>query len=173
MRHGHLAGRSIAITGIDFASIPYGAPVACFWPQIEALDPIALFLKLDADDFPLALPCVADGGGPLVMRAWKPGDPLQPSPAGGKQPLDSAAILEPRCVFVPVAAFDAQGWWLGDGSGAYDRTLERLRAARPKTVAIGVAFDEQKVDAIPRDANDQPLDWMMTPSGAKRCRRAI
>ena len=35
-------------------------------------------------------------------------------------------------------------------------------------VVVGVAYDEQKVDAVPRLDYDERLDWMLTPSGAIR-----
>ncbi len=52
--------------------------------------------------------------------------------------------------------------------GFYDRTLARLRAIKP-VVAVGVAYDELKVDAVPHQGYDQPLDWVLTPSGPLRC----
>jgi len=36
-------------------------------------------------------------------------------------------------------------------------------------VAVGVAYDELKVDAVPHLQYDQPLDWVLTPSGPIRC----
>ena len=30
---------------------------------------------------------------------------------------------------------------------------------------IGLAYDEQKVDAVPHSDYDQRLDWVLTPSG--------
>jgi 5-formyltetrahydrofolate cyclo-ligase len=39
-----------------------------------------------------------------------------------------------------------------------------------KTIdAIGLAFDEQEVDAVPHLDYDQRLDWVLRPSGAIRC----
>jgi len=32
-------------------------------------------------------------------------------------------------------------------------------------VAVGLAFDEQRVDAVPHTTYDQRLDWVLTPSG--------
>jgi 5-formyltetrahydrofolate cyclo-ligase len=36
-------------------------------------------------------------------------------------------------------------------------------------VSIGIAFDEQRVDAVPRADYDEPLDWVLTPSGPTKC----
>ncbi len=56
------------------------------------------------------------------------------------------------------------GYRLGYGGGFYDRTLARLRAIKP-VVAVGLAYDEQKVDAVPHLDYDERLDWVLTPSG--------
>jgi 5-formyltetrahydrofolate cyclo-ligase len=43
-----------------------------------------------------------------------------------------------------------------------------LRARKP-IVAVGIAFDEQRVDAVPHLDYDERLDWVLTPSGPIRC----
>jgi 5-formyltetrahydrofolate cyclo-ligase len=82
--------------------------------------------------------------------------------------IDDKTVLEPDVVLVPLLAFDAQGFRLGYGGGFYDRTLARLRAIKP-VVAVGVAYDELKVDAVPHRSYDERLDWVLTPSGPQRC----
>jgi len=32
-----------------------------------------------------------------------------------------------------------------------------------------LAYDEQRLDAVPRLDYDEPLDWVLTPSGPFRC----
>ena len=55
---------------------------------------------------------------------------------------------------------------LGYGGGYYDRSIARLRALKP-VVAMGLAYDEQEVPAVPWEAHDAPLDWVLTPSGLR------
>ncbi|NOT70276.1 MAG: 5-formyltetrahydrofolate cyclo-ligase [Hyphomicrobium sp.] len=169
-RHGFLAGRSVAMTGLDFASVPFGATIGCFSPRLDEFDPLALVLKLDADDFPLALPVVQGDGRPLLYRSWKPGDTLKANGFGVKEPLDTALPAEPRCILVPLLAFDSAGYRLGMGGGSYARTIAALRSKNKKLIVIGIAFDEQKIDHVPHEDGDQRLDWLLTPSGAKKCR---
>ena len=88
---------------------------------------------------------------------------------GIAEPLPSRAALEPDIVLVPLLAFDAQGYRLGYGGGFYDRSLAGLRAKKP-IVAVGIAYDELKVDAVPHLDYDQRVDWVLTPSGPLRCR---
>ena len=57
-------------------------------------------------------------------------------------------------VLVPGRAFDKKGVRLGRGGGHYDRLLEKW----PASVRIGVAFREQIVSAVPREAHDIVMD---------------
>jgi 5-formyltetrahydrofolate cyclo-ligase len=58
-------------------------------------------------------------------------------------------------VIVPGLAFDKANNRLGRGAGYYDRFLPGL----PKTSAkIGIAFDFQIVDRLPKEEHDVPLD---------------
>ena len=86
---------------------------------------------------------------------------------GIAEPKPDKPALEPDILLVPLLAFDAAGWRLGYGGGYYDRTLRGLRARKP-VVAVGIAFDEQQVDAVPHLDYDERLDWVLTPSGAIR-----
>lgn len=68
-------------------------------------------------------------------------------------------ILEPQntpytgdfdLIVVPGMAFDRQGSRLGRGKGFYDRFL----AKHPKTPTIGLCFDFQVVEYIPKEPHD-------------------
>jgi 5-formyltetrahydrofolate cyclo-ligase len=65
-------------------------------------------------------------------------------------------------------AFDAEGYRLGYGGGFYDRTLARLRKIKT-VVVVGLAYDGQRVDAVPHVDYDEQLDWVLTPTGPLRC----
>ena len=59
-------------------------------------------------------------------------------------------------MLVPGMAFDACGNRLGRGKGYYDRFLSSLSTPRPKL--LGVCFDFQKVDVVPTESCDIPVD---------------
>ena len=84
--------------------------------------------------------------------------------------MASAPAVDPDVVLCPLLAFDRTGHRLGYGGGFYDRTLARLRALKP-VVAIGLAYDEQRVDAVPHLDYDERLDWVLTPTGPIKCAR--
>ncbi len=67
-------------------------------------------------------------------------------------------------IAVPGVAFDRRGHRLGYGGGYYDRLLGH-RTTRPRCV-VGLAFDFQVLDELPHDADDEPMDWVVTESWA-------
>lgn len=70
-------------------------------------------------------------------------------------------------IFMPLVAFDAEGWRLGSGAGFYDRSLHHLRGGRiwrrPKL--IGVAYEFQRVPRLDPAPWDVPLDAVITEHG--------
>ena len=61
-------------------------------------------------------------------------------------------------VVVPGMAFDKEGKPLGRGKGFYDRLLPKLTNAKK----IGICFPYQLVDTVPTDAQDIPMDKIIT-----------
>ena len=80
-----------------------------------------------------------------------------------------AGIMEPEgersspenidIVVVPAVAFDLEGHRLGYGKGYYDRFLKKTKALK-----VGVAYDFQIVDKLPREQHDVPVDLIITPT---------
>jgi 5-formyltetrahydrofolate cyclo-ligase len=167
-RHGAGAGARLAEHGLGFLEVAPGAVVSGFSAIRDEIDAGPLLASLAAEGYRLALPVMQGKGKPLLFRAWAPGDEMAAAVWGIAEPLQTQPLLEPDVVLVPLLAFDASGWRLGYGGGFYDRTLAGLRA-RKSIVAVGIGYDELKVDAVPHLDYDQPLDWVLTPSGPLRC----
>ncbi len=170
-RHGAVASRDIAAHGIAFAGRPAPAIVSGFLAIGDEIDPTPLMTRLLEEGYRLCLPVMEGKGKPLVFRSWAPGEPLGETMWGIREPLPEAEVLDPDIVLGPLLAFDIAGYRLGYGGGFYDRTLARLRALKP-IVSIGIAFDEQRVDAVPHVDYDERLDWILTPSGSLKCKGA-
>lgn len=166
---GTSASTRIAAHGIGFSGVEAPAIVSAFLPIGEEIDPTPLMQRLSGEGYSLALPVMEAKGHPLVFRAWAPGEPLAETMWGIREPLASAPAVEPDVVLGPLLAFDADGYRLGYGGGFYDRTLARLRSLK-RVVAVGLAYDGQRVDAVPHVDYDERLDWVLTPSGPIRCR---
>ena len=75
--------------------------------------------------------------------------------------LERAVLIRPEAldlVLVPCTAFDAACRRVGMGKGYYDRYLPRCRNA----VALGVAFEAQRVPEAAADEQDWRLDGFVT-----------
>ncbi len=144
---------------------PEGGAVSAYWPIGSEIDPRPLMRRLHEDGHPIALPVVVAPARPLVFRAWRPGDPLEPAGLGTREPLADRPELTPRVLIVPLLAFDRAGYRLGYGGGYYDRTLTGLRRAG-ETLAVGVAYAAQEIAEVPHDGDDQPIDWLVTEAEA-------
>ena len=144
--------------------------VSAFAPMAEELRIWPLLRRLAGDGVRLVLPVMQGKGQPLIFRVWTPGDAMDSGVWGISEPKADKPALDPDVLLMPLLAFDRQGWRLGYGGGFYDRTLQGLRA-RKSVVAVGLGYDEQEVDAVPRLGYDQRLDWVLTPSGPRQCPR--
>lgn len=64
-------------------------------------------------------------------------------------------------IVVPAVAYDKNCYRLGYGGGFYDRFLQKLRN---DCITIGIAFDLQIFDSIPKESHDAQLDFIITES---------
>lgn len=157
---GHLAAlpELIATTG----------PVSAFWPIRSEADPRPVLEWLRDRGVPTCLP-VTRRDAPLLFRAWAPWEPIVPGGFGTLIPPETAPIVRPALLIVPLAAFDRACHRIGYGKGHYDRTLAALaHDGGPKPIAIGIAYGAQEVDAIPATATDVQLDAIVTEHGVLR-----
>lgn len=138
-----------------------GTIVSGFMPMKTEINPLPLLRKLADAGAQMALPAIAGRGKPLIMRAWKIGDPLQTGQWGIREPTPEAAEVAPDILIVPLAAFDRAGHRIGYGAGYYDMTIKALRAKK-KVVAIGVAFAAQEIARVPATTRDARLDLVLT-----------
>lgn len=173
---GGLAAKVARFAG-DVLALAPGERGAAARPVVSAymaigseLDPGPLFGALTARGAQGALPVIEKRGRPLLFRGYSVGDELEEKLWGIREPVESRPVLEPDILLLPLLAFDDAGWRLGYGGGFYDRTLGALRARKP-IVAIGLAYDGQRVDAVPHDDYDEPLDFVLTPSGLREFQR--
>jgi 5-formyltetrahydrofolate cyclo-ligase len=142
-------------------AIPPHIIVSGFMPLKSEINPLPLMKRLAEAGAMLALPVVAGRGKPLLMRAWRWGEPLAQGVWGLHQPKPEAPEVEPDILLVPLLAFDRAGHRIGYGAGYYDMTLARLRARKAVT-AIGIAFAAQEVSTVPATTHDERLDLVLT-----------
>ena len=140
--------------------------ISAYRPIRTEIDPTPLMNALHDAGHKLCVPVILGDGQPLEFHAWWPGVAMKAGAFGAEVPAE-VQILEPDLLLVPLLAFDDRGWRLGYGGGFYDRTLQGLRTKRP-TKAIGLAFEAQRIDAVPIESTDQPLDAIATEQGIIR-----
>lgn len=106
----------------------------------------------------VAVPFLIDRTTMLASRitGW---DGLAPGRLGILAPTTPAPVATPiDCVLVPGLAFSLAGARLGFGAGYYDRWL----AAHPNATRVGLCFEYQVDEGTPREAHDEPLDYLIT-----------
>ena len=114
----------------------------------------------------IALPVTIQRAAPLIFRLLQRDDLLVAQKWGILEPTENAPVVQPDVILLPLLAFDKAGRRLGYGGGFYDRTLHMLRQDRP-IVAVGLAYAEQEIDAVPHDNYDQHLDYILSPEGLR------
>jgi 5-formyltetrahydrofolate cyclo-ligase len=159
------AARQAAAEAIASRAFPVkiapGTIVSGFSPMKTEINPIPLLRKLADAGASLALPAIAGRGKPLIMRAWKFGDPFKAGQWGIREPMPEAPQVDPDILIVPLACFDRAGHRIGYGAGYYDMTINALRAKK-KVIAIGIAFAAQEIDKVPATPRDARLDLVLT-----------
>ncbi len=165
-----LAAR-LATEGLNLALRLRPHVVSAYFALAREPSTLPLLEALARHGVTTALPITGARDKPLVFRQWRPGEPTVKGKMAISEPLASAPEVAPDLLFVPLAAFDRTGHRIGYGAGFYDRTLAKLRAAKP-ICAIGVAYASQALPKIPHEAHDERLDYVLTERELIDCRQA-
>lgn len=95
----------------------------------------------------------------MVFRYVLGMNDLKTGTFGILEPQDNTTVMEqPDVIILPVVAFDSMLNRIGQGGGYYDVYLK----AHPKAYKIGLAYEFQKTESIPRKGWDVPLDLIIT-----------
>jgi len=90
---------------------------------------------------------------------------LAPAKFGVLEPKTKMiSVKQPEVVIIPGLAFDLDMHRLGYGKGYYDKLLKELNAKR-----IGICFDLQIIEKIPKHEHDQKLNIMISEKRILRC----
>ena len=164
-REAHGAGLDgAAQTALREVLAPWrGQALAGYIPIRTEIDPLPVMAQWEAA---VGVPVIRGAGLPLEFHRWTPDCDMIEGPFGAAVPACPEQV-DPQVLIVPLVAFDSRGYRLGYGGGFYDRTLERLRAVRP-TWAVGFAYAAQRLESLPIEPTDQPLDAVVTENGEIR-----
>jgi len=75
---------------------------------------------------------------------------------------------ELQLVVVPGIAFDTQGSRIGTGKGFYDSLLRRTTTKVP---LVGLCFEENLEEALPKESHDVKMDIIVTDKKVIRCKK--
>ncbi len=112
----------------------------------------------------LALPVINPAEyGVMQFYAWPTEASLLPNRFGIEEPQGTAALHgKIDLVLAPLVAFSNDGTRIGMGSGYYDRWLA-TQSARP--VLVGIAYELQRVESLPKMHWDIPMNMVITEKG--------
>lgn len=90
------------------------------------------------------------------FRGWSD---LEKGPLGILEPKSGGTIDVGKIdlAFLPGVAFDKKGMRLGYGKGVFDRLFAKSGAKR-----VGLAYEFQIVDVIPKEIHDLKMDFVVT-----------
>lgn len=146
------------------ALIPEGATIGVYSALAEEAPATSYAKWFHEAGHPVALPWFAAHASPMEFRHWDAPwlyETLAPGPYRALQPeSDTAAVVVPDVLFVPLVGFTAEGHRLGQGGGHYDRWLAR----NPDATPIGLAWDCQLAESLPMEEHDRPLAAVITPT---------
>jgi len=151
--------------------------VLLYWPIKNEIDTRPLLVELWERGAVALLPrCRPDQPGFMDLCACTCEEDLVEGSFGIMEPAatcptseESGDVFVPDMALVPAVAFDAHGYRLGFGGGYYDRLL-----ARPEmddTVTIGLCHDFQRLERLPTNAWDEPVQAVCTEKELKWFRR--
>lgn len=143
-----------------------GSLVALYAPKGTEVETAALDTRVRARGLRVAYPRVVDGDRCLAFHEVMP-EGLAAGRFGLHEPrIDAPPVaLDAIAAFViPGLAFDREGGRVGWGRGYYDTTL----AQAPGALRIGIAFDCQIIERVPRDLHDALLHYVVTETATHR-----
>lgn len=144
--------------------------------DVFAVSSVGLFLAHDGEpdltpliealwnrDATVALPVLRDDPEDYSMRfmPWRNGDTLGSGRYGIPVP-PKAEVISPETLLVSMVGFDTDGNRIGRGAGYFDRYLATYVGN-----VVGVAFETQKLDAVPIDTHDVAMPVVVTEFGVR------
>jgi len=139
--------------------------IAIYSPYRGEVETGLLFEQAQAEGKQITYPYIASEGHALLFYGIDSLEQLTQSSWGPLAPdlalsLQKVGMEEIDLMLIPALAYDLSGWRLGRGKGFYDRTLKGFKGIR-----LGIAYDFQRVSAVPHQEGDEPVQWLATETG--------
>jgi 5-formyltetrahydrofolate cyclo-ligase len=153
------AAQAITEQALGLSDLQNVTPVGGYWPIRSEVDPRPLMEGLLERGQDVALSQILHPH--LSWRLWQPGDVLIKGGFGVREPGPDAPEVFPKCLLVPLVAFDRRGGRIGYGKGHFDRAIAALEAQHP-ILTIGLAYAVQEIEQVPVEEHDRLLDVIIT-----------
>lgn len=160
-----IAGKSSLIERNLFSAVRFiSSDVCAFYASFRSeVSTYGMILRCIGMGKKVLLPITMKINHELVFCVVKSLDELKPGAMGIPEPdhqhIVPYAPEDIDAMIVPGVAFDAGGYRIGYGGGYYDRVTEKLR---PDCFKIGLAFECQIIDKVPREKYDMRVDSIIT-----------
>ncbi len=89
---------------------------------------------------------------------------LVPSVLSFKEPDKDAEICYPEVIIIPGILYDKSRHRIGYGKGHFDKFIAKSNETNYNPIKIGVCFDLQLQESIPKEIHDQSMDVIITES---------
>ncbi len=136
--------------------------VACYVNKGSEVETKPIIRNILTSSKKVLVPMVT-GERDLVFSELRSLEELVPGTFGILEPQPD--LTRPRSLetvdlaFIPGIVWDAEGYRVGWGKGYFDAVLEKL----PNwATSIGLAYDQQVVEQVPREEFDLPVDLIVT-----------
>lgn len=142
--------------------------IALYLPNDGEIDPRTFMAQSRRRGVHFYLPVLHPiHSGQLAFCRYDAHTPMAPNRFGIPEPVFHHRLIRPAwsldVILMPLVGFDDQGGRLGMGGGFYDRTLAFTRVRpRLRPTLIGLAHELQRVDRLPTEPWDVPLDAVVT-----------
>jgi 5-formyltetrahydrofolate cyclo-ligase len=149
------------------ARFPAGEVIALYAPKGTEVDTARIDAFARARGLRVAYPRVVDGTKLLSFHETTI-EALEDGHFSLREPRADSPVTELSSVsafIIPGLAFDRHGGRIGWGRGYYDVTLA---AANPQALRIGLGFECQLVEQVPRDPHDVHLHYVVSEAAVYR-----
>jgi 5-formyltetrahydrofolate cyclo-ligase len=161
------ASHAIADSTIELlATFAAGSVIALYAPKGTEVDTTHIDAAARARQLRVVYPRIIDGDRKLAFHESTI-DALIPAKFGLREPASATPRVEVgdlSALIIPGLAFDRAGGRIGWGRGYYDVTLATI----PGALRIGLAFECQIIDHVPREPHDAPLHYVVTEAAIYR-----
>ena len=135
-----------------------------YYPSNYEVDILHFLEEASKKKFRIALPVIKSSN-LMSFKSWVFKEHLYVNKYGILEPKNLKEQITPDLIMVPLVAFDNQLNRIGYGKGYYDRSLQKIKNAKKKTISLGIAYSFQRCKSIPVNKHDFKLDYIFTERG--------